>query len=112
MNEDKKQKRPASIELDEPAGQLVIGWKDGRCSRFSLDQLRRLCPCAQCRERRQRPPVADGQLLLLEERAARAKVAVRRLDRVGHYALRITWADGHDYGIYPFAVLRELEETQ
>lgn len=111
MNSDKKKSRPARIELDEQAGQLVIGWKDGRCSRFSLTRLRRLCPCAKCREQRQQAAAAAGQLVMLEGEAARATAVVRHIDRVGHYAIRITWTDGHDYGIYPFAMLSEMEET-
>lgn len=27
---------------------------------------------------------------------------------VGRYALRFDWSDGHDTGIYPFRLLREL----
>jgi DUF971 family protein len=30
---------------------------------------------------------------------------------VGHYALRPTWADGHDTGIYAFDRLRELGDA-
>lgn len=33
---------------------------------------------------------------------------LRKLDRVGNYALQPSWADGHDYGIWPFDKLREF----
>ena len=33
-----------------------------------------------------------------------------KADYVGNYALRITWSDGHDTGIYAFRFLRELLE--
>ncbi len=31
---------------------------------------------------------------------------------VGQYGLRITWADGHDTGIYDYELLRSLGRTQ
>ncbi len=31
---------------------------------------------------------------------------------VGYYAYQIKWNDGHDTGIYPLALLRELSEQQ
>jgi DUF971 family protein len=31
---------------------------------------------------------------------------------VGNYAVRVRWADGHDTGIYDFALLRALGEAE
>ncbi len=33
---------------------------------------------------------------------------VERAELVGAYGLKIVWNDGHDTGIYDFALLREL----
>ena len=38
----------------------------------------------------------------------KAAVAIRALEPVGHYALRITFDDGHDTGLYSWDYLRKL----
>ena len=35
-------------------------------------------------------------------------VTVDEAELVGRYALRIRWKDGHDSGVYDFALLRSL----
>ena len=37
--------------------------------------------------------------------------AVRAVEPVGHYAVRLVFDDGHDTGLYTWAYLRELGET-
>lgn len=108
--ESKKKRRPARIELNDEARELVIEWKDGHKSRFPLAALRRNCPCANCREKRQEvaPP---GELVLLDDNMVKAAAEVRRFEPVGRYGIRIVWADGHDYGIYTFEALRERDEA-
>lgn len=111
MNSARKKRRVARIELDRAAGELVVAWKDGHISRLGLAELRSLCPCANCQEQRQKAAQVDpGQLVMLDRDAATATAEVRKIDRVGHYAIRITWADGHDHGMYMFEKLRELDE--
>ena len=110
---DRKKKRPANIELDEEKGELAITWKDGRQSRFSLAELRKNCPCATCRELRQQADnssLTDG-LTLLHDEAATATAQAHSFDPVGRYGIRINWSDGHNYGIYTFASLREQDDT-
>ena len=113
---ERKKKRPTHIELDTGKGQLVIAWKDGRESRFSLVDLRKNCPCAVCRDLRGASgaapePSAPGELKLVADAAATATAAAQRFDYVGRYGIRITWADGHDTGICTFEALREQDET-
>ncbi len=111
MNSDKKKRRPTRTELDREAEELRVEWKDGHTSRYSRAHRRRGCTCADCREKRQeRSAPEPGELVLLDGAAATATAAVRRIDPVGHYGIRITWADGHDYGIYTFKALREMDE--
>ena len=110
MNDQKKKRRAASMELDPDAAELVIGWQDGHTSRFALAELRRACPCANCREAREKAASGTG-INMLEGEAATATAAVRKLERVGRYALRITWADGHDYGIYTLDALRASDKS-
>jgi DUF971 family protein len=37
-------------------------------------------------------------------------IFIRRCEYVGNYAIRITWSDGHDSGIFPFRFLRDLSD--
>lgn len=80
---------------------LGIEWTDGHASRWRLAHLRRHCPCAHCRdewtgERKLRPEDVPDELLAHEVRS------------VGRYALTVRFADGHDTGLYPFPMLRQL----
>ena len=99
--------RPTAITLT--GEQLEIAWSDGTSSRALLGELRRSCPCAMCREaRRASEPSATGELPVLAGEAETATAQALKFDYVGRYGLRITWADGHDTGIYTFETLREL----
>jgi ATP-binding protein involved in chromosome partitioning len=96
------------IEFDLERGiHLKVRWADGHESVIPLAQLRKACPCASCqltrRERESNPlaviqPVQNPQDL----------VTVEKAELIGNYALRICWKDGHDAGIYDFALLRSL----
>ncbi len=107
MNRERAARRAVRIDLDTGAQELVIAWEDGLIGRLALARLRRLCPCAACQQTRQQAS-KPGSLPLLQGDARTATAAVRAVERVGRYGLRIIWADGHDDGIYPFAWLREL----
>ena len=63
-----------------------------------------------CRDQRALDDVQEGQLKLLDGEAATATAEARGFVNVGRYGLRITWADGHDTGIYTFEALREQDE--
>ena len=39
---------PTEVELDRAEG-LTLRWADGTDSHFGLEELRRNCPCAECR---------------------------------------------------------------
>ncbi len=100
---------PVDLHLDRRDG-LSVKWKDGRTSRFPLAFLRKNCPCATCRTEREQPrPAATGRSLTILpaniDRAAQFATA----ELVGHYAIRIVWADGHSTGIYDFRYLRMID---
>ena len=113
MAEDKRRRRARTVELTED--DLVIQWLDGHESRLPLEDLRRDCPCAVCREHRGAQPEPSmgggGELPMLSAEAAAATAAATGFDYVGRYGVRITWADGHDTGIYVFEALRERDDS-
>ena len=102
---------PAELELDRRR-ELRIRWADGRASRYPLARLRAACPCATCRgERREAGDATRLPIVAASDDAARM-VTAESAELVGSYALRIRWADGHQTGIYDFALLRRLDGEQ
>ncbi|HEY1188504.1 MAG TPA: DUF971 domain-containing protein [Gemmata sp.] len=97
---------PLSIKR-EGAG-LKIEWSDGVTTVAAFQVLRAKCPCATCNEERGKP-VDPFRILTPQEVAAGAPAPVA-MTPVGRYAYQIKWNDGHDTGIYPLALLRELGE--
>ena len=97
--------RPKDITIDRAAGVLQITWGDLHISQFPLRWLRANCPCATCREER-RVAAQETDILKLSS-GPLPSAAIGNASLVGNYAIRLTWTDGHDAGIYAFAVLRE-----
>jgi DUF971 family protein len=83
---------------------LVIQWNDGHRAVYFWTYLRKECPCAGCREERQKPP--DPFHVLKPSELAPLKPL--RIEPVGRYAYKITWSDGHDSGIFTLEHLRAL----
>jgi DUF971 family protein len=95
--------RPLAIRR-EGNEHLVIDWSDGVRTTYTWAQLRKNCPCAGCREEREKPP-DPLRILKPEELVPLAPVSMAP---VGRYAYKIVWSDGHDTGIYTLEWLREL----
>lgn len=99
---------PVAIDL-ERRRELRIRWSDGVSTRTPLPVLRKNCPCATCRALRE---AASANPLQVVQPAGRESdmVTAQGADLVGNYALRITWADGHNTGIFDYGLLRRLGE--
>jgi DUF971 family protein len=97
--------RPLSLRK-EGDDRLVIEWSDGHRSVFAWTQLRANCPCATCRDERDKP--ANPFRVLTPAQAAAGPLRPVAVSPVGHYAYKIAWSDGHDTGIYSFEQLRAL----
>jgi len=93
-----------NLKRDE---QLEIEWKDGRKCVYSLTLLRTMCPCAQCRNTREGKERKKPLLTILPGNFSEP-LRVVDAQLVGNYALKITWSDKHDTGIYSFQYLREI----
>ena len=83
---------------------LVVEWSDGLVGKLAWKSLRDACPCAGCKEDHQKP--ADPFRILKPEELV--PLAATAMPRVGRYAYKIVWSDGHDSGIYTLHLLREL----
>lgn len=95
---------PADLKVKIAEQRLLIEWQDGQRSDFSLDRLRRDCPCATCRTEREAN--AENPLRILKTDPT--DVRVTHAELVGHYAIRLFWSDGHSSGIFDFRFLRRL----
>ena len=97
---------PATLDLKKDK-QLTIDWQDGSKSIYSLSLLRSMCPCATCREHREKEKQRKTLLTILPGNYA-GDIRVVNAHMVGNYALQIEWSDNHDSGIYSFEYLREI----
>lgn len=99
---------PLEIKVDKQKSELFIEWDDLHKSIYPFGLLRNACPCASCRgghEKMSAEPDPDVFERKYQEGSASK---IESVDLVGNYALNITWADGHHYGIYNWAYLRLL----
>jgi DUF971 family protein len=90
---------PKTVDVDRAVG-LTLGWEDGTTTRVDLESLRRGCPCAECRTRRER-----GQPVWPVPSSPRP-LRIVDAELVGGWGLGVTWNDGHRTGIYSWALLR------
>ena len=103
---------PKSVKVDLTGGSgMAIEWKDGHKSHYNFPWLRDACPCALCNEERTKQGREPGEPAPPEPAAALPmfKPAIKPTEAagVGKYAIRFTWNDGHQHGIYSWEFLRE-----
>lgn len=94
---DQPKYRPTAIRAPHGAREFGITWADGHVTRLPHELLRGYCPCAGC----------QGHSGAITFQAGR-DLELRDIQRVGNYALALTWGDGHSAGIYTFTYLRAL----
>ena len=88
--------------------ELAVKWSDETESFVALKTLRDCCPCAFCSgEKDVLGNVYKGPKRELGETAYEAI----NLERIGHYAIRIFWGDGHADGLYTYDMLRKLDNS-
>jgi len=92
------------IEIKRGTAGLTIRWKDSHLSELSYSLLRQKCPCARCKATR----TGKNPLHILPSDVFFENLRLVDIQRVGRYAVRLVWNDGHRTGIYTFTFLREL----
>ena len=88
---------PVAIGNSRSRQQLRLNWPDGREQVLDHAELRRQCPCSQCRAFRLQGLAVkvDGRIRVIE------------LTQQG-YGLQLIFSDGHERGIYPWPYLSGL----
>ena len=93
--------------IERVSTSLEIQWKDSHHSELSYRFLREKCPCARCQATR----VGKDPFHILPSGDFFQNLRLLDIQRVGRYAVRLIWNDGHRTGIYTFQFLRELSEN-
>lgn len=101
----KQNVRPQRVEPTEDGQRLRIVWWDGAVHEYEPRAIRLACPCAGCVDEFTGRPILDPA-------SVAADIMPVSIEYVGRYALKFTWPDGHDTGIYPFDLMRGLGEGE
>ncbi len=96
-----KTPRPKDIKADTQQLLLIITWPNDRVDRHPFVDLRNECRCAVCVDE------MTGQRLL-DPATIPPDITIKDMQLVGNYALKITWSDGHDTGLYTWQRLWEV----
>ena len=103
---------PKSVVIHLTTGKGVeIDWKDGHRSAYTFAFLRDACPCALCEDERTKARRKAGEPAKLAPGALpmfKPAVKAEAAEAVGKYALKFSWNDRHDLGIYSWFYLREV----
>jgi DUF971 family protein len=84
--------------------EVAIRWEDGKESFITFATLRAASPSAEVRGERDIFGTTYGGEAPRDYRG----VEVTDWERVGNYAIRFGFSDGHNTGLYSYELLREL----
>jgi len=93
--------KPLKIGLDKEKN-LTIHWADGSNQKISLFNLRKNCPCAECKAE------IDGHGGRYIPIYFGEQIEVQSISLVGTYGIQLNWKDGHNTGIFEFVYLRKF----
>lgn len=94
---------PVAIELHRQSKTLELRYADGSHFTLPCEYLRVYSPSAEVRGH------GDGQETL---QTGKINVTITAIEAVGNYALKFTFSDGHDTGLYAWNYLHELSTHQ
>lgn len=96
---------PIDIKANTSAGVLELTWAPGQVAKLSFIKVRGACACASCVNEWTGQPILDPASIS-------ADIHIKNLALVGNYALRITWSDGHETGLFTWQRLKELSDKK
>ncbi len=94
---------PQSITVHEQSRVLEVGFNDGATFRIPFELMRVYSPSAEVQGH------GPGQEVL---QTGKRLVTLVNLEPVGNYAVRPTFSDGHDSGIFSWDLLYELGQNE
>lgn len=90
---------PDSLVVHQQSKVLELGYSDGMVYKLPFELLRVLSPSAEVKGH------GPGQETL---QTGKRDVGIVSVEPVGHYAIKPTFTDGHDSGLYTWDYLKEL----
>lgn len=90
---------PTNIVVHQQSKVLELTYENGNVYRLPFEFLRVLSPSAEVRGH------GPGQETL---QTGKRNVSILSIDPVGHYAIKPTFTDGHDSGLFSWDYLHEL----
>jgi DUF971 family protein len=93
---------PANVQLI--GEEVAIAWSDGAETYYAAERLRAASPSAETQGERD----LFGRRIGGEAPRRHEGVRVLGWERIGNYALRFDFSDGHRTGLYTFEYLRKL----
>ena len=94
---------PQAITVHEASRVLEVGFSDGTTFRIPFELMRVYSPSAEVQGH------GPGQEVL---QTGKREVTLVNLEPVGNYAVKPTFSDGHDSGIFTWDYLYELGDKQ
>jgi len=94
---------PKNVVVHQQSKVLELAYEDGNTFRLPFEFLRVLSPSAEVQGH------GPGQETL---QTGKREVLIASLEPVGHYALKPSFSDGHDSGLYSWDFLRYLCDNQ
>jgi DUF971 family protein len=94
---------PIDIKLHQKSKRLELSFTDSRIYSFSYEFLRVHSPSAEVRGH------SPSQAVLQLDKVS---VGVKEVELVGAYALKISFDDGHNTGLYTWDYFRELHDNK
>ena len=93
--------QPTNIRALKQEKILELTWPDGAVHRVPFRLLRLECPCASCVNE------FTGERTLNPDTVPE-DIHPASMSLTGNYALKITWSDNHNTGLYAWEVLRRI----
>lgn len=93
---------PTELKVDAEKRVLAVSFDDGQSFALPAELLRVMSPSAEVQGHSPEQRVTVP---------GKKSVRILKLDLVGNYAVRITFDDGHDTGLYVWEYLRDLGEN-
>jgi DUF971 family protein len=90
---------PTTLVVHQQSKLLELGYSNGKTYKLPFEMLRVMSPSAEVRGH------GPGQETL---QTGKREVGIVSVEPVGHYAIRPTFTDGHDSGLYTWEYLNDL----
>jgi DUF971 family protein len=89
-----------AVDLSGDGRTLTLTWDDGQRTQVSARALRQACPCAECVDEWTQKRTLDPEKVPEDLR-------ILDVGQVGNYALKFTFGDAHQTGIFNWSLLRQ-----